>query len=110
MGTTNPLSAGLLEGAAYLCLTKAATTDLDSIVPGAGRVIREWHHARRRRFETAQKKLEENPQAPLLELGLFSSDCHWAISFMDKAKDPAEWARCFIAAQELLEQHERSGK
>ena len=39
-----------LEGGAQVCLSGAATADLDAFPPGSGNYARRLHHARRRRF------------------------------------------------------------
>lgn len=100
----NPLVPGLLEGAAYLCLAKAATTDVSLVVPGAERMIREKLHASRRRFEAAQAKLQKNADTHLLELGITSEDCRWAALFFKMAKNPADWKNRFEVARDLLAQ------
>jgi len=94
----NPLTEGDLEGAAWLCSESAAFTDLSHPL---GNNHRLQHHERKRRFEQASAKIKEGATS-LLEFGLLPSDCHWAASKADRAKDSEGWRSRFQAAGEML--------
>ncbi len=101
----NPLTYELLEGAAYLCLKRAALTDMDQFPPGSGTAICRYFRARRRRFKKACEKMRAG-KFLLSELGLLSEDCAWAKAQAHHAKEPAEWSRRFLSAEEILKQEE----
>ena len=100
-GVVSPLTKGDLEGAAYLCLASAATTDLDQFPPGSGNISCREHHERKRRFENAQKLMESGITS-LSELGLSCHDCAWAASKASLAKDKEGWLSRFQTAESEL--------
>ncbi len=97
----SPLMVGDLEGAAYLCLAAAATTDFNRFPPGSGDLSRRMHHERKHRFEKAQK-LVESGVTSLSELGLSHDDCAWAASKASLAKDKEGWLSRFQTAESEL--------
>jgi len=98
----NPLSAGELEGAAWLCLNSAATTDTSHPLGlGSAEYTRREHHARRHRFEEAKKKVESGITS-LLELGITAEDCAWAAEYFGRATDTGGWFDHFKAAEQAL--------
>lgn len=97
----NHLTEGDLEGAAYICLGMAATTDRDQFPPGSGDLICRQLHARKRRFEEAAKRIKRGVTS-LFELGLLSEDCIWAAGQARRAKDVNGWRLKFKTAGEKL--------
>jgi hypothetical protein len=97
----SPLLEGDLEGAAYICLAAAATTDLNQFPPESGNISRRKHHERKRRFEDALAKMREGITS-LSELGLSPDDCAWAARKANLAKDQKGWLSRFQEAEEML--------
>jgi len=104
---TNPLLEGDLEGAAYLCLAAAATTDFDQFPPGSGSITRRAHHDRKHRFEEALAKMKKGVSS-LSELGLSHRDCAWAASKSNMAKNKEGWLLRFQTAENNLRKHART--
>ena len=102
---SQPLTIQDLEAAAYLYLEAAAWTDLDQFPPGVGQLRNREHHARKKRFEQAQEKVQSGV-SDLGQLGLTSEDCAWAASKSARAKDSEGWFSRFKQAKERLEQLE----
>jgi len=98
---TSPLLEGDLEGAAYLCLAAAATTDFDQFPPGSGVLIRREHQERKRRFEKAASMVKAGATS-LLEFGLIPEDCVWAASKANLVKDNDGWLSRFQTAEREL--------
>ena len=94
-----------LEGAAYICLTMAATTDLSQFPPGSGNAQRRRFHKLKKRFEEAVTKTRAG--ASVREFGLSSQDFTWAAEQAEKAEDKEGWrCRFEMAAEEMKKEEE----
>ena len=99
--TLSSLTKTDMEGAAYLCLTEAANTDIDQLPIGSGNIVRHQHHERKRRFERAKSMMEKGA-VPVSTLGLEAADCAWAAARHCFLRDPDGWRSRFEAAENEL--------
>lgn len=103
ISTESPLRAGELEGAAHLCLEKAALANLDDFPPGVANLNRRHFHDMRRRFEEAKERTDRGVTS-IVELGLLVEDLSWAArpEQARRAKDRRGWEDHFRTAEKRL--------
>lgn len=103
ISTESPLRADELEGAAHLCLEKAALANLDDFPPGVANLNRRHFHDMRRRFLKAKGRSARGVTS-ILELGLLPEDLSWAAKPEQarRAKDERGWEEHFRTAEERL--------